>query len=60
MVVKPLFGSEGRGMVRVSDPEMAWRTFRTLETHGELSCICNSSCGIPAGIYASSFSEAKC
>src|SRR5579883_2899935 len=36
-VVKPLFGSEGRGMVRVSDPEMAWRTFRTLErTQGVL------------------------
>src|SRR5262249_5369045 len=31
VVVKPLFGSEGRGMVRVSDAEMAWRTFRTLE-----------------------------
>jgi tetrahydromethanopterin:alpha-L-glutamate ligase len=31
VVVKPLFGSEGRGLVRVSDPEMAWRTFRTLE-----------------------------
>jgi ribosomal protein S6--L-glutamate ligase len=31
VVVKPLFGSEGRGMVRVSDGEMAWRTFRTLE-----------------------------
>ena len=31
VVVKPIFGSEGRGMVRVSDPEMAWRTFRTLE-----------------------------
>src|SRR5262249_58338389 len=31
VVVKPLFGSEGRGMVRVSDPEVAWRTFRTLE-----------------------------
>ncbi len=31
VVVKPLFGSEGRGMVRISDPEMAWRTFRTLE-----------------------------
>jgi RimK family alpha-L-glutamate ligase len=31
VVVKPLFGSEGRGMVRVSDPDMAWRTFRTLE-----------------------------
>lgn len=31
VVVKPLFGSEGRGMVRVSDPDMAWRVFRTLE-----------------------------
>jgi RimK family alpha-L-glutamate ligase len=31
VIVKPLFGSEGRGMVRVSDPDMAWRTFRTLE-----------------------------
>jgi glutathione synthase/RimK-type ligase-like ATP-grasp enzyme len=26
VVVKPLFGSEGRGMTRVSDPELAWRT----------------------------------
>jgi RimK family alpha-L-glutamate ligase len=31
VVVKPLFGSEGRGMVRVSDPDMAWRTFRAIE-----------------------------
>lgn len=31
VVVKPLFGSEGRGMVRVADPDMAWRTFHTLE-----------------------------
>ncbi len=31
VVVKPLFGSEGRGMVRVTDPEIAWRTFRALE-----------------------------
>src|SRR5579862_3643947 len=31
VVVKPLFGSEGRGMVRVSDLDLAWRTFRTLE-----------------------------
>jgi RimK family alpha-L-glutamate ligase len=31
VVVKPLFGAEGRGMVRVADPELAWRTFRTLE-----------------------------
>src|SRR5262245_13394990 len=34
VVVKPLFGSEGRGMVRISDPEMAWRTFRALERTG--------------------------
>ncbi len=34
VVVKPVFGSEGRGMVRVSDPELAWRTFRTLERTG--------------------------
>lgn len=31
VVVKPLFGSEGRGMVRISDPDLAWRTFRALE-----------------------------
>jgi RimK family alpha-L-glutamate ligase len=30
VVVKPLFGAEGRGMLRVNDDEMAWRTFRTL------------------------------
>jgi ribosomal protein S6--L-glutamate ligase len=30
VVVKPLFGSEGRGMVRVTSPEIAWRTFQTL------------------------------
>ncbi|MCR9201518.1 MAG: RimK family alpha-L-glutamate ligase [Planctomycetaceae bacterium] len=31
IVVKPLFGAEGRGILRVSHPEMALRTFRTLE-----------------------------
>jgi ribosomal protein S6--L-glutamate ligase len=31
VVVKPIFGSEGRGIVRVSDTELAVRTFRTLE-----------------------------
>jgi RimK family alpha-L-glutamate ligase len=31
IVVKPLFGSEGRGMVRVSDPDTAYRVFRALE-----------------------------
>jgi ribosomal protein S6--L-glutamate ligase len=34
VVVKPLFGSEGRGMVRLTDIETAWRTFRTLERLG--------------------------
>lgn len=31
VVVKPLFGSEGRGLVRVTDREVARRVFRTLE-----------------------------
>jgi ribosomal protein S6--L-glutamate ligase len=31
VVVKPIFGSEGRGMMRISDPELAWRTFRSIE-----------------------------
>ncbi|WP_437187353.1 ATP-grasp domain-containing protein [Planctomicrobium sp. SH668] len=31
VVVKPLFGAEGRGIVRVSDPDLAHRVFRTLE-----------------------------
>ena len=34
VVVKPLFGSEGRGMLRIGDLELAWRTFRTLERTG--------------------------
>lgn len=31
VVIKPLFGAEGRGIMRVSDPELALRAFRTLE-----------------------------
>uniref|UniRef100_A0A7C4QR13 RimK family alpha-L-glutamate ligase n=1 Tax=Schlesneria paludicola TaxID=360056 RepID=A0A7C4QR13_9PLAN len=31
VVVKPLFGGEGRGIVRVSDPDLAHRVFHTLE-----------------------------
>ena len=31
VVVKPMFGAEGRGIVRVSDPDLAHRVFRTLE-----------------------------
>jgi len=31
VIVKPIFGSMGRGMMRVSDPDIAYRVFRTLE-----------------------------
>jgi RimK family alpha-L-glutamate ligase len=31
VIVKPLFGSNGRGMVRVTDEEVAYRVFRALE-----------------------------
>src|SRR5207247_11278681 len=31
VIVKPLFGSLGHGMVRVSDPEIALRVVKTLE-----------------------------
>ncbi|MBA4066450.1 MAG: 30S ribosomal protein S6--L-glutamate ligase [Isosphaera sp.] len=36
VVLKPVFGAEGRGMQRVGDPELAWRTFRVLEQTGQL------------------------
>ncbi len=39
VVVKPLFGSEGRGILRVSNEEMALRTFRTLERLGAVLYI---------------------
>jgi RimK family alpha-L-glutamate ligase len=32
VVVKPLFGSMGLGMSRVTDEDMAWRVFRVIET----------------------------
>ena len=31
VVVKPLFGGEGRGVMRIRDRELAWTTFTTLE-----------------------------
>ncbi|QDT56247.1 Ribosomal protein S6 modification protein [Caulifigura coniformis] len=36
VVVKPLFGSEGRGIVRVSDPDLGVRVFRAIERTGGL------------------------
>jgi RimK family alpha-L-glutamate ligase len=34
VIVKPIFGSEGRGMVRISDRDVAYRVFRALELGG--------------------------
>lgn len=34
VVIKPLFGSEGRGLMRVEDPELAWRATRSLAQLG--------------------------
>jgi len=39
VVVKPLFGSEGRGMVRVSDADSAYRAFRALELGRYVYCL---------------------
>lgn len=36
VIVKPLFGSNGRGMVRVDDEEIAYRVFRALERSGDI------------------------
>lgn len=36
VVVKPLFGSEGRGLSRVTDREAAWRIFHALERVGSV------------------------
>ncbi len=34
VVVKPLFGGEGRGILRIDNADMAWRAFSTLEQLG--------------------------
>jgi len=36
VVVKPLFGSEGRGLMRLGDRELAWRAFHALERLGSV------------------------
>lgn len=36
VVLKPLFGAEGRGMCRVTDAETMWRTARVLEQTGQV------------------------
>ena len=39
VVVKPLFGSEGRGIVRVTDGDTAYRVFRALELGRYIYCV---------------------
>ena len=36
VLVKPIFGGEGRGIVRLHDPDMAWRVFGTLQQVGQV------------------------
>ena len=31
VVLKPLFGAEGKGLTRITDPDLAWRAFQLLE-----------------------------
>lgn len=36
VVVKPLFGAEGRGLIRICDSDHAFRVFRSIETLGQV------------------------
>lgn len=36
VVVKPIFGGEGRGVMRIRDAELAWTTFSTLHQLGSI------------------------
>ncbi len=36
VVVKPIFGGEGRGVMRIRDAELAWTTFSTLQQLGSI------------------------
>jgi len=36
VVVKPIFGGEGRGIMRIESPEVAWRTFGVLQQTGQV------------------------
>jgi ribosomal protein S6--L-glutamate ligase len=39
VVVKPIFGSEGKGITRVTDRDIAYRVFSTLERLGSVSYV---------------------
>jgi RimK family alpha-L-glutamate ligase len=39
VLVKPIFGGEGRGILRVNDPDTAWRVFGTLQQIGQVHYV---------------------
>ncbi|WP_237607286.1 ATP-grasp domain-containing protein [Roseimaritima sediminicola] len=39
VVVKPIFGGEGRGVMRIQDPQLAWVSFATLERLGAIAYV---------------------
>ncbi len=39
VLVKPLFGGEGRGILRIQDSDMAWRAFGTLQQLGQVMYV---------------------
>jgi ribosomal protein S6--L-glutamate ligase len=45
VVVKPIFGAEGRGILRITDRELAHRAFRTLERLGAVLYLQQFLCG---------------
>lgn len=45
-IVKPIFGGEGRGVMRIQNSELAWTTFSTLEN---LGAICYVQRFVPPG-----------
>lgn len=45
-IVKPVFGGEGRGVMRIQDPELAWTTFSALE---QLAAVCYVQRFVPPG-----------
>lgn len=45
-VVKPIFGGEGRGVMRIRDSELAWTVFSTLEN---LDAVCYVQQFVPPG-----------
>ncbi|MEP4683636.1 MAG: RimK family alpha-L-glutamate ligase, partial [Rhodopirellula bahusiensis] len=46
VVVKPIFGGEGRGVMRVRDAELAWTTFSTLT---QMNAVCYVQQFVPPG-----------